>query len=256
MKMTVARDSIAVIITDPVLLLGMAPTASAQVKAEFGCAGHPQILELLLLPHRFDDEALEVGDRLRFDGDTLGRNSRLLLPEQVPGKLPHKAHFLGLGLGLGLRLRRPLRCNVWFKGMTVPRLFIRFLKLPALVLAVRINGAAHDHDERYDEADDRAHVRLAAVVFVGSAADVVLAQGSKHLPFPPPVLNPLREARASWFKHFAAITMYRAHVAGGDTGRAEGDECEEVPRHGAARIEAALWARRPEFTRSYGVSTA
>ena len=31
MKMTVARDSIAVIITDPVLLLGMAPTASAQI---------------------------------------------------------------------------------------------------------------------------------------------------------------------------------------------------------------------------------
>ena len=44
MKMTVARDSIAVIITDPVLLLGMAPTASAQVKSVFGCAGHPQIL--------------------------------------------------------------------------------------------------------------------------------------------------------------------------------------------------------------------
>ena len=44
MKMTVARDSIAVIITDPVLLLGMAPTASAQVKSVKSIAGHPQIL--------------------------------------------------------------------------------------------------------------------------------------------------------------------------------------------------------------------
>ena len=44
MKMTVARDSIAVIITDPVLLLGMAPTASAQVKSVESIAGHPQIL--------------------------------------------------------------------------------------------------------------------------------------------------------------------------------------------------------------------
>ena len=122
----------------------------------------------------------------------------------------------------------------------MPRLFIRLLSLPPLVLAVRINGAADDHDECDDEADDRPHVRLAAVVFVGSAADVVLAQGSKLLPFPPPVLVFLREARASWFQHFAAITMYRAHVAGGGAGRAEGDECEEVPRHGAARIEAAL----------------
>ena len=97
-----------------------------------------------------------------------------------------------------------------------------------------------------------AVVRLAAVLFVGSAADVVLAQGSKLLPFPPPVLVFLREARASWFKHFAAITMYRAHVAGGGAGRAEGDECEEVPRHGAARIEAALLGSGGRISRSYG----
>ena len=125
----------------------------------------------------------------------------------------------------------------------MPRLFIRLPKLPALVLAVFINVEADEKDdvgECEDEEGDGYDVRLAAVLVVGSTADVVLAQGSKLLPFPPPVLVFLREARASWFKHFAAITMYRAHVAGGGAGRAEGDECEKVPRHGAARIGAAL----------------
>ena len=137
----------------------------------------------------------------------------------------------------------------------MPRLFIRLLKLPALVLAVTINGVAvqinvepdekDDVGECEDEAGDRAHVRLAAVLFVGSAADVVMAfviVVSTLFPGPPPVLVFLREARASWFQNLAAVTMYRAHVAGGGAGRAEGDECEEVPRHGAARIEAAFWA--------------
>jgi hypothetical protein len=123
-------------------------------------------------------------------------------------------------------------------------IFIRLLTLPALVLAVRINGAADDHDKGDDEGDDRAHVRLAAVVFVGSAADVVLAHGFliyiNYIPVPPPVLNLLREARASGFTLF-----FIAHVvAGGGAGRGEGDVCEEVPRHGAARLRQPFRARR------------
>ena len=70
MKMTVARDSIAVIITDPVLLLGMAPTASAQVKSVFGCAGHPQILSkhrVAVLLRQTQRESLHYGtSRLMF----------------------------------------------------------------------------------------------------------------------------------------------------------------------------------------------
>ena len=41
--------------------------------------------------------------------------------------------------------------------------------------AAREYGAADDHDEGDDDADDRADVRLAAVVFVRSAANVLNA---------------------------------------------------------------------------------
>ena len=42
--------------------------------------------------------------------------------------------------------------------------------------AAREDGAADDHDEGDDDADDRADVRLAAVVFVRSAANVLNAK--------------------------------------------------------------------------------
>ena len=99
--------------------------------------------------------------------------------------------------------------------------------------AAREDGAAEDHDE----ADDRADVRLAAVVFVRSAANVLNATKdlrSLHHPVVPLALGFLREAPA-----LAVIELVAAHVAAGGGANREGDEREEVLRnkHGGLRGE-------------------
>ena len=103
--------------------------------------------------------------------------------------------------------------------------------------AAREDGAAEDHDEADDEADDRADVRLAAGVFVRSAANVLNATKdlrSLHHPVVPLALGFLREAPA-----LAVRELVAAHVAAGVGANREGDEREEVLRnkHGGLRGE-------------------
>ena len=111
--------------------------------------------------------------------------------------------------------------------------------------AAREDGAGNDHDEGDDDADDRADVRLAAVVFVRSAADVLNATNdlrSLHHPVVPLALGFLREAPA-----LAVIELVAAHVAAGGGANREGDEREEVLRnkHGGLRGEERyLWVWR------------
>ena len=127
-----------------------------------------------------------------------------------------------------------------------------------VVLAVREYGfawckqiAAHGDEENdgYDEADDRADVRLAAVVFVRSAADVRNATIQRN-PVAPLALGLLPEDPALDVKSFFA-----AHVAAGGGANREGDEREEVLRNkhggGAAlrRTGAALSEVECRFSR-------
>ena len=77
------------------------------------------------------------------------------------------------------------------------------------VFAAREDGAADDHDEADDEAEDRADVRLAAHVFVRSAASVLNATIQRN-PVVPLALGLLREDPA-----LAVIELFGAHVAAG-----------------------------------------
>ena len=95
--------------------------------------------------------------------------------------------------------------------------------------AARKDGAADDHDEGDDKPGDRARGRLAAVVFVRSAANVLNATNdlrSLHHPVVPLALGFLREAPA-----LAVIELVAAHVAAGGGANREGDEREEVLRN-------------------------
>ena len=103
-----------------------------------------------------------------------------------------------------------------------------------VVLAVREYGfawckqiAAHGDEENdgYDEADDRADVRLAAVVFVRSAADVRNATIQRNS-VAPLALGLLPEDPA-----LDVNDLFAALVAAGGGGNREGDEREEVLRN-------------------------
>ena len=94
--------------------------------------------------------------------------------------------------------------------------------------AAREDGAADDHDEADHEADDRADVRLAAVGFVRSAANVrnavilvlirPLVKLALGLLFEEPALADF-------------IEIFGAHVAVCTGPNREGDEREEVLRN-------------------------
>ena len=93
------------------------------------------------------------------------------------------------------------------------------------VFAAREDGAADDHDEADDEAEYRADVRLAAVVFVRTAADVRNATIQRNS-VAPLALGLLPEDPA-----LDVNDLFAALVAAGGGGNREGDEREEVLRN-------------------------